>query len=1022
MKKILTTLFLALLIVSAAALPLTAEAAPLSLTVSNWTQFVNAFSTAKENADGGTITLTGNITSPDGTDSVLTAVYQVTIDTGSYTLSIESSSAANPSQVTIGSNVTITNSGYYAGLNAGSNGTVCINGGEVTKTTDLAAVKVESGGNLIVVDGVISGLDGVDVKDGGIAVIGGGRITTNKVGSVGVHVRQGANVLIDGSASIEANGNSSFGVYTEGALTVTGSPSITGGGDGVCVYGTGTANIGSGTITGGSGGVFSFGDITINGGTITATGTDGTGVYVAGGAVAHIGGNADITGGATGSGIEVEAGGKADISDGEISSGSVGVYASGEVDISGGDIQGSTDSGVRIGVGGKATVTGGAIYGNVNGILVGSDELGNGGDLAVSGGSISGENYGVVAGNGNGAIDIRGGDIEGIGVGSIGISVSGGTLTVYDGTISGVENGISLGSASMAIIYKGTISATGGVSPYSIYNEGDVPLTLYSAATLNGDIYFDSESPENFTELDSFDVISPSTVELTQGENESVEFMIEGQKLDESLIALQDLLGGSGALSNATYTVSGNTVTFTPTAAGDDTLTINDDITYNGERNITVYVGAAAADLNIITASLPSGKVGSAYNAGLAAGGGMEPYTWSASGLPAGLDINTVTGTVYGTPTTAGTSTVTVTVHDSASQSVNKIFSLTVNPASSGGGGGGGSSSPLPVTSTTGSASVYPGAGGTISLGSEAGVEIPAGALQGSSTVLIKIEKTIEHSAAPSGFRLGNNVFRVTADGKDHYQFNKPVTLTFTFDPSALAPGEKPEIFYYDEASSQWVSLGGTVSGNTITVTVNHFTKFAVLVKQEDQEDQQEQKEQKPEEKPVLKLTDISGHWAENNISRLAGLGAISGYPDGTFKPDGAITRAEFAAVLVKAFKLEARQGKVFSDTAGHWAGEAIATAAAHGIISGYSDTAFGPDDPVTREQMAVMIVKAAQLETVTEKPTFADSADISPWAEAAVAAAAENGIIKGYPDNAFRPAAGVTRAEAATAIVNAVR
>lgn len=107
-------------------------------------------------------------------------------------------------------------------------------------------------------------------------------------------------------------------------------------------------------------------------------------------------------------------------------------------------------------------------------------------------------------------------------------------------------------------------------------------------------------------------------------------------------------------------------------------------------------------------------------------------------------------------------------------------------------------------------------------------------------------------------------------------------------------------------------------------------------------------------------LNDVAGHWALNNINKLVDLGCISGYPDGSFRPDETITRAEFATVLVKAFKLENDGSSIFTDTAGHWAEEYIAAAAANEVVSGYDADTFGPDDLITREQMAVMIVKAA--------------------------------------------------------------
>lgn len=169
-------------------------------------------------------------------------------------------------------------------------------------------------------------------------------------------------------------------------------------------------------------------------------------------------------------------------------------------------------------------------------------------------------------------------------------------------------------------------------------------------------------------------------------------------------------------------------------------------------------------------------------------------------------------------------------------------------------------------------------------------------------------------------------------------------------------------------------------------------------------------------------LSDIEGHWAQSKIEDMVGKGIIGGYPDGTFKPDNNITRAEFASLLVRAFALEPGPGKVFDDTADHWAKEAVRTASYHGLVSGYSDTLFGPDDPVTREQMAVMIVKATKIEPTESGKAFTDSAQIAAWAEAAVAKATAAGLITGYPDGTFRPKANATRAEAAVILARSMK
>ena len=172
-----------------------------------------------------------------------------------------------------------------------------------------------------------------------------------------------------------------------------------------------------------------------------------------------------------------------------------------------------------------------------------------------------------------------------------------------------------------------------------------------------------------------------------------------------------------------------------------------------------------------------------------------------------------------------------------------------------------------------------------------------------------------------------------------------------------------------------------------------------------------------PLEKPVL--TDIDGHWAQANIEYLVGIGAIAGYPDETFRPDTLITRAEFARMIVDAFELTAESGKIWEDTANHWAKDYIATAAASGIVLGYNDKEFGPDDLITREQMAIMIVKAAGLKDVAGELSYSDKSDVSIWAYNWVVSATQNKIMSGYTDNTFKPLKNATRAEAAIVIYN---
>jgi cell wall-associated NlpC family hydrolase len=169
---------------------------------------------------------------------------------------------------------------------------------------------------------------------------------------------------------------------------------------------------------------------------------------------------------------------------------------------------------------------------------------------------------------------------------------------------------------------------------------------------------------------------------------------------------------------------------------------------------------------------------------------------------------------------------------------------------------------------------------------------------------------------------------------------------------------------------------------------------------------------------------DIAGHWAEEDIKKLLDNKSMEGYPNGTFAPDKAITRAEFVTVLVKAFKVTSDKGKEFSDTYNHWAGKYIAAAESNNIVSGYSSRLFGPEDSLTREQMALMIVKAVKLDNSDpdeKKTAFTDEPQISDWAKQAVLVASAKNILTGYPDHSFKPQGTLTRAEAATVIVKAL-
>jgi|GEM_PF-3220815 len=168
-------------------------------------------------------------------------------------------------------------------------------------------------------------------------------------------------------------------------------------------------------------------------------------------------------------------------------------------------------------------------------------------------------------------------------------------------------------------------------------------------------------------------------------------------------------------------------------------------------------------------------------------------------------------------------------------------------------------------------------------------------------------------------------------------------------------------------------------------------------------------------------LPDTTDHWAEEEIRQLVGLGAITGYPDGTYRPENTISRAEFASVLRGALGLEEAATLIFPDKAGHWGQGRIGALIQAGVIDTelYGEV-YGPDESIAREEIAMMTARMLGAAAATEVP-FADAGQIGHGFRQYVAEAYSLGIITGYPDNTFRPAGTATRAEAAVMVIRAL-
>ena len=292
---------------------------------------------------------------------------------------------------------------------------------------------------------------------------------------------------------------------------------------------------------------------------------------------------------------------------------------------------------------------------------------------------------------------------------------------------------------------------------------------------------------------------------------------------------------------------------------------------------------------------------------------------------------------------------------------------------------------------------------GEVSLGAAVTVIIPAGAADQELTVTIREGQDPRQLPAEQG-QLISPVFEIAKNIPG--TLGQPVTLTLKFDPSGLKDHQVPAVFFYDEAKKAWVELpGAAIEEDRITVTVDTFGRFAVFAV-----------ESEPEA-PAPEFLDMAGHWAEEAVRQAVAKGIITGYPDGTFRPDHPITRAEFTVMLVRALQLEGTGAPLTftdRDQIGSWAAEAIGLAVEAGIVRGYEDGSFRPDAPITRAEMAVMIARALKLPIEEDASTgFADDEAIPRWAKGAVKALRELGIVGGRGNNAFVPNGTATRAEA---------
>ncbi|WEK54740.1 MAG: S-layer homology domain-containing protein [Candidatus Cohnella colombiensis] len=175
-----------------------------------------------------------------------------------------------------------------------------------------------------------------------------------------------------------------------------------------------------------------------------------------------------------------------------------------------------------------------------------------------------------------------------------------------------------------------------------------------------------------------------------------------------------------------------------------------------------------------------------------------------------------------------------------------------------------------------------------------------------------------------------------------------------------------------------------------------------------------------------ITFKDVENHWAKDAVNEMGSRMVINGTAIDLFSPDRDITRAEFAAIVVRSLGLRLENGESsFKDVKStDWYSSAIQTAYSYGLIRGYEDGTFRPLNSITREEAMVIIAKAMKLTGLKEKlsvqatgqliDTYKDAEEVSTWALSSIADALKAGIMTGRGQATLAPKATITRAEVA--------
>lgn len=241
--------------------------------------------------------------------------------------------------------------------------------------------------------------------------------------------------------------------------------------------------------------------------------------------------------------------------------------------------------------------------------------------------------------------------------------------------------------------------------------------------------------------------------------------------------------------------------------------------------------------------------------------------------------------------------------------------------------------------------------------------------------------------------------------------FGEPVTLALKYDKARVEDPRRLAIHMWNPAIARWVVGGGEVdeAAAVIRLAAARPGIYAVMAFEP-------------------RFGDIGEHWARSDIEEMVARRVITGVTDDSFAPDLPVTRAQFAVLLWRVLELPPfrEEEPLFTDVPPDaWYYKAVEAASRGGLVQG-NGRAFRPDEPITRQEMAVALGRAAEMagraldltDAAAEDvlAAFRDAGSIPAWSRVGVARAIETGLLRGQ-GGSFRPEGITSRAEAATVI-----